>query len=146
MLTHTHTHTYLGRQTSPSTLVKSFRLNVKKDVLTISISQVSVSCCALYRKKEENERLGYERWLVQRQQEKADRLSRTVTATSRSRHDYTERDDEIEDGDPKSIGALRSYLRSLGRSKAGVPYEKWLNDKEREVSSLPVGKMKLLRA
>ncbi|KAL8564600.1 hypothetical protein ACOMHN_032156 [Nucella lapillus] len=96
------------------------------------------------KKKEESERLGYERWLVQRQQEKADRLSRTVTATSRSRRDHTERDEaETDDGAPHSIGALRAYLRSLGRTMAGVPYEKWLNDKEREVSSLPIGKLKV---
>ncbi|XP_076469945.1 uncharacterized protein LOC143300242 [Babylonia areolata] len=95
------------------------------------------------KKKEENERLGYERWLAQRQQEKADRLSRTVTATSRSRRDYTDREDvETEDGGPQTIGALRAYLRSLGRTKTGVPYEKWLNDKEREVNALPVGKLK----
>ena len=99
-----------------------------------------------HRKKEENERLGYERWLQQRQQEKADRLSRTVTATSRSRRDYTDRDDETEDGGPQTIGALRLYLRSLGRSKAGVPYEKWLTDKEREVNALPVGTARLQRA
>ena len=97
------------------------------------------------RRKEENERLGYERWLQQRQQEKADRLSRTVTATSLSRRDYTDQDDETEDGGPGAVGALRLYLRSLGRSKAGVPYEKWLNDKEREVHAIPIGKVKLQR-
>lgn len=90
--------------------------------------------------KEESERLGYEKWLQQRQQEKVDRLSRAITATSRSRREYgnKEEDDDGED----HPGALRVYLRSLGCSKAGVSYEQWLNDKEKEVYAMPAGPLK----
>lgn len=92
-----------------------------------------VSC----RKKEENERLGYEKWLAQRQEEK-ELASRQSTVRPHSRHDHTaqEIEDETEEGDVRQrghVGAFRLYLRSLGKSKAGVSYEDWLDEKEREI-------------
>nr|KAG5689819.1 hypothetical protein BaRGS_029297 [Batillaria attramentaria] len=98
------------------------------------------------KKKEENERLGYEKWLAQHQKEKAERLSRQPTATPHSRRDYTDPDDGGEDDVEREAGALRLYLRSLGRSKTGVPYEKWLNDKELEVMNLNIQMKRLTKA
>ncbi|XP_005092657.1 uncharacterized protein LOC101845386 isoform X2 [Aplysia californica] len=84
------------------------------------------------RKKEETEKLGYEKWLAQREQERLEKSPRhsspvknpsTVPDTSSMlplHHD----------------GALRQYLRGLGRSKAGVNYEDWLDQKEMEINHL----------
>lgn len=98
------------------------------------------------KRKEENERLGYEKWLAQHQREKAERLSRQLTATPHSRREYMDPNDRGEEEEEREAGALRLYLRSLGRSKTGVPYEKWLNDKEREVMNLNVHTKRLTKA
>ncbi|GFR93819.1 ankyrin repeat domain-containing protein 60 [Elysia marginata] len=92
------------------------------------------------KKKEETEKLGYEKWLAQREQEKLERSPRHSSPVKHAASSLGGGD-----GYASSIGAaltvhhdgaLRVYLRSLGRSKAGVAYEDWLNEKEMEINSL----------
>lgn len=92
------------------------------------------------KKKEETEKLGYEKWLAQREQEKLERSPRHSSPVKLAASSLGG-----VDGYASSIGgalavhhdgALRVYLRSLGRSKAGVAYEDWLNEKEMEINNL----------
>ncbi|XP_025115445.1 ankyrin repeat domain-containing protein 35-like isoform X1 [Pomacea canaliculata] len=99
------------------------------------------------KRKEESDRMGYEKWLAQRQQEKAERASRHVSVTPRSHRDYSHLKEEEwgEDEDQRTSdepGALRTYLRSLGRSRTGVPFEDWLNAKEQEIMKMPASMYK----
>ncbi|CAL1532371.1 unnamed protein product [Lymnaea stagnalis] len=84
------------------------------------------------KQKEENEKLGYEMWLAEREQEKLEKSPRHSLPYKNQPN--------VPDG--RSLlpvhqdGALRLYLRSLGKSKSGVNYEDWLNEKENEINQL----------
>lgn len=84
------------------------------------------------KKKEETEKLGYENWLAQRAQEKLDRSTRHSSPVKNP----STRPDTVSMLPVNSDGALRQYLRSLGRTKAGVNYEDWLDQKEMEINHL----------
>jgi len=107
------------------------------------------------KKKEEVEKMDYEKWLKQQQQDKvvvsapgpggaASAIDRSPRFSSPSK---TRAATAVQDlggsysavpgtTGPAADGALRLYLRSLGRSKAGVNYEDWLDQKEMEISQL----------
>lgn len=91
-----------------------------------------IQCVYSLRKKEEEEKLGYEMWLAEREHEKLEKSPRHPSAN------------KSHPNVPNSLpllpvnqdGALRVYLRSLGKSKTGVNYEDWLNEKEMEINQL----------
>ena len=62
----------------------------------------------------------YETWLAQREAEK-------------KKVEFQRMRDE-EPTNEKGPGALRTYLRSLGKTRTGDTYEDWLNQKEDEIN------------
>ncbi|KAH9515697.1 Ankyrin repeat domain-containing protein 60 [Bulinus truncatus] len=82
------------------------------------------------KKKEEIEKLSYEQWLFDREQERLDKSPRFLTKGQSFVPDTLSSIPINQDG------AFRVYLRSLGKSKSGVNYEDWLNEKEREINEL----------
>lgn len=69
----------------------------------------------------------YETWLAQREKEKT---------TSDNLPSRPIKDPVAPVHVDKGPGYLRSYLRSLGKTKTGDTYEDWLNLKEREIGVL----------
>lgn len=98
----------------------------------IFIGHIEINFFILHRKKEENEKLVYEKWLAQRE---LDKIERSTRHSSPVKNPST-----IPDNNSllpvHHDGALRQYLRGLGKSKTGVNYEDWLNEKEMEINNL----------
>ncbi|KAI8759572.1 ankyrin repeat, bromo and BTB domain-containing protein [Biomphalaria glabrata] len=82
------------------------------------------------KKKEEIEKLSYEQWLFDREQEKLEKSPRLLSKSQSFAQDTFSSLPVHQDG------AFRVYLRSLGKSRTGVNYEDWLNEKEREINEL----------
>merc|ERR1712241_225886 len=95
------------------------------------------------KKKEEHEKLDYEKWLQQQKQEKLEK-STGYSSPTKTRYPSTVPDTSNMHSVMHTShalplhhdGALRQYLRGLGRSKAGVNYEDWLDQKEMEINHL----------
>ncbi|BFZ13542.1 hypothetical protein BsWGS_16581 [Bradybaena similaris] len=85
-----------------------------------------------YMSQEGREDFGYEQWLEYADQEETERSPNHMLHTAHQTSapgDYTLLPVHQD-------GALRVYLRSLGKSRSGVSYEEWLNEKEMEINKL----------
>lgn len=84
------------------------------------------------RSQDSHEDFGYEQWLEYADQEETERSPKHMLPMAHQTSapgDYTLLPVHQD-------GALRVYLRSLGKSRSGVSYEEWLNEKEMEINKL----------
>lgn len=108
-------HIYTGIYRNPISVNRRLRLIHfnRKNVLH------NISCC--YRKRLEAEKSqSYETWLAQREVEK-------------KKVEFQRQKDDLPLAADRGPGALRAYLRSLGKTRAGDTYEDWLDQKETEL-------------
>lgn len=79
------------------------------------------SSSSCFRKRLEAEKSqSYETWLAQREVEK-------------KKVEFQRQKDDLPLAVDRGPGALRAYLRSLGKTRAGDTYEDWLDQKETEL-------------